>query len=126
MTLTSLVEAILILTIPDSVSTVFPKTFSSSYKPPPVSPSYPTTPAPTQPPASGGYGEGQEKGEEKKELCVDVSSYEPVVWVERNGEECRTEFVQQCEERSENVCDDVTETICEVPPVTNQDITILS
>ena len=49
---------------------------------------------------------------------MDVSSYEPVVWVERNGEECSTEFVQQCEERSENVCDDVTETICEVPPVT--------
>ena len=87
-----------------------------------MSPSYPTTPAPTQPPSSGGYGEGHEKGEEKKELCVDVSSYEPVVWVERNGEECRTEFVQQCEERSENVCDDVTETICEVL----QDITILS
>ena len=57
---------------------------------------------------------GVKGGDEKQQLCVDVSSYEPVVWVERDGEECRTDFVQQCEERSEKVCDDVTETICEV------------
>ena len=54
------------------------------------------------------------KGGENQQLCVDVSSYEPVVWVERDGEECSTDFVQKCEERSEKVCDDVTETICEV------------
>ena len=54
------------------------------------------------------------KGDEQQQLCVDVSSYEPVVWREQEGEQCRTDFVQQCEERSEKVCDDVTETICEV------------
>lgn len=45
---------------------------------------------------------------------MDVSSYDPVVWVERESEECITEFMQQCEERTERVCVDVTETFCEV------------
>ena len=54
------------------------------------------------------------KGDEQQQLCVDVSSYEPVVWREQEGEQCRTDFVQQCEERSEKVCGEVTETICEV------------
>ena len=54
------------------------------------------------------------KGDEKQQLCVDVSSYEPVVWEEQEGEQCTTDFVQQCEERSEKVCGEVTETICEV------------
>ena len=49
-----------------------------------------------------------------KEFCVDVSIYQPVVWVERDGEECKTDFVKQCEDKSENVCADVTETSCEV------------
>ena len=49
-----------------------------------------------------------------EEFCVDVSTYQPVVWVEREGEECKTEFVKQCEDKSENVCADVTETTCEV------------
>ena len=49
-----------------------------------------------------------------KEFCVDVSTYEPVVWVERDGEECKTEFVKQCEEKSQEVCADVHETRCEV------------
>ena len=121
----------------DSISTAFPKDFSSSYKPPGVSkpsggynsPSTPTkrpqvssgygSPTPAQPSLSGGYGGsggagGVKGGDDQQQLCVDVSSYEPVVWVEQNGEECRTDFVQQCEERSEKVCDDVTETICEV------------
>merc|ERR1712106_849769 len=51
-----------------------------------------------------------------EEFCVDVSTYQPVVWVEREGEECKTEFVKQCEDKSENVCADVTETTCEVVP----------
>merc|ERR1711970_1567186 len=51
-----------------------------------------------------------------KEFCVDVSTYEPVVWVERDGEECKTEFVKQCEEKTEEVCADVHETRCEVVP----------
>ena len=54
------------------------------------------------------------KGDENQQLCVDVSSYEPVVWEEQQGEQCTTDFVQQCEERSEKVCGEVTETICEV------------
>ena len=49
-----------------------------------------------------------------KEFCVDVSTYQPVVWVERDGEECKTDFVKQCEDKSENVCAEVTETFCEV------------
>merc|ERR1719220_1770929 len=51
-----------------------------------------------------------------KEFCVDVSTYQPVVWVEREAEECETVFVKQCSDRSENVCQDVTETKCEVVP----------
>ena len=49
-----------------------------------------------------------------KEFCVDVSTYQPVVWVERDGEECKTDFVKQCEEKSEEVCAEVHETRCEV------------
>lgn len=49
-----------------------------------------------------------------KEFCVDVSTYQPVVWVEREAEECETVFVKQCSDKSENVCQDVTETKCEV------------
>ena len=49
-----------------------------------------------------------------KEFCVDVSSYQPVVWVERDSEECHTVFVKKCEDKQENVCADVTETRCEV------------
>ena len=45
---------------------------------------------------------------------MDVSTYQPVVWVERDGQECKTGWVKQCSDRSENVCIDVTETICEV------------
>jgi len=51
-----------------------------------------------------------------KEFCVDVSTYQPVVWVESDGEECNTIFVKQCEEKYEDVCADVTETKCEVVP----------
>ena len=49
-----------------------------------------------------------------KEFCVDVSFLKPVVWEEREGEECKTEFVKTCEEKRENVCNDVVETKCEV------------
>ena len=45
---------------------------------------------------------------------MDVSTYQPVVWQEKDGEECKTVFVKKCEEKSENVCEDVTETRCEV------------
>ena len=45
---------------------------------------------------------------------MDVSTYQPVVWVESEAEECSTVFVKKCEEKSENVCTDVTETKCEV------------
>merc|ERR1719437_191115 len=44
-----------------------------------------------------------------KEFCVDVSSYQPVVWEERDGEVCHTLFVKKCAEKKENVCADVTE-----------------
>ena len=45
---------------------------------------------------------------------MDVSTYKDVVWVERDGEECNTDFVKQCQDKSENVCAEVTETFCEV------------
>jgi len=51
-----------------------------------------------------------------KEFCVDVSTYQPVVWVEHDAQECETVFVKQCGDKSENVCQDVTETHCEVVP----------
>ena len=56
-----------------------------------------------------------------KEFCVDVSAYRALEWVEREGEECTTEFVKTCEERKENVCADVTETKCEADMLTMLD-----
>ena len=49
-----------------------------------------------------------------QEFCVDVSTYQPVVWVERDGQVCKTDWIKQCEDKTENVCIDVTETVCEV------------
>ena len=49
-----------------------------------------------------------------EKFCVDVSTYKPVVWIERDGEECMTEFIQQCDQKSENICAEITETVCEV------------
>ena len=51
---------------------------------------------------------------DEKQICVDVSTFLPVEWTQAQGEQCITEFVQKCEERSENVCGEVTETLCEV------------
>jgi len=62
--------------------------------------------------------EGEAVDLHNKEFCVDVSTYQPVVWVESEAEECSTVFVKKCEEKSENVCADVTETKCEVVPYT--------
>jgi len=53
-----------------------------------------------------------------KEFCVDVSTFDPVTWVEREGQECETVFEKSCEEKEENVCADVTETTCKVEPYT--------
>ena len=53
-----------------------------------------------------------------KEFCVDVSAYQPVVWEEREAEECSTVFVKECQEKKQNVCSTVTETRCEVRPYT--------
>merc|ERR1712106_690359 len=83
-----------------------------------------TFPAPvfSQPipaPASGGsYGAPAEEEVDlhKGEFCVDVSTFEPVIWVERDGEECNTIFIKDCQDRSEQICQDVTETKCEVVP----------
>ena len=55
-----------------------------------------------------------------KEFCVDVSSYQPVVWEERPGETCVTEWRMMCEDRAEEVCQDVTETSCDVSDTTLQ------
>ena len=37
----------------------------------------------------------------------------------QDGEECSTVFVKKCEDKSENVCADVTETKCEVGTAVN-------
>ena len=49
-----------------------------------------------------------------QEFCVDVSTYEPVVWVEEEQEVCETMFVKECEEKEQEVCADVSETRCKV------------
>ena len=51
---------------------------------------------------------------------MDVSAFKPLEWVEREGESCKTEFVKQCEEKRENVCADVAETVCDIVPYTGQ------
>ena len=70
--------------------------------------------APASPP-SGEYGApGAGPSLEEQQICVDVSSYLPLVWREEQAEQCTTDFVQNCEEREERVCGEVTETLCEV------------
>ena len=59
-----------------------------------------------------------------QEFCVDVSTYEPVVWAEVPAEQCDTAFVKQCEDREEEVCADVTETRCQVSPDISLDIKV--
>merc|ERR1719400_1983259 len=39
-----------------------------------------------------------------KEFCVDVSTYQPVVWVEREAESCETVFVKMSLRRSARWC----------------------
>ena len=59
----------------------------------------------------------EEEGEidlHNKEFCVDVSSYQPVVWEERPGESCETRWRMMCQDRAEEVCQNVTETRCDV------------
>jgi len=53
-----------------------------------------------------------------KEFCVDLSTYQPLVWEEMEGEECHTNFVKECGDKTEEVCANVTETRCEVIPYT--------
>jgi len=53
-----------------------------------------------------------------KEFCVDVSTYLPIEWEEKEVETCETVFVKQCEDKSEDVCKEVLETFCEVVPYT--------
>ena len=92
---------------------------------PPLSNSYGSPPPPPSisygsPAPSASYGSPAAPADEggvdlhNEEFCVDVSTYQPVVWVERDGEECKTEFVKQCEDKTEEVCAEVTETRCEV------------
>ena len=52
------------------------------------------------------------------QFCVDISSYDVVKWVEEDAEECATPWVKKCDQKSENVCADVVETVCEVVPYT--------
>ena len=60
-----------------------------------------------------------------KQFCVDVSTYEPLEWVEKEGEECSTEFVKKCEEKRQNVCAEVVETRCEVIPYTGEIVVMI-
>merc|ERR1712066_852555 len=69
-------------------------------------------------PVAEGYGGPKEEPVDlhNKEFCVDVSTFDPVTWVEREGQECETVFEKACEEKTEKVCADVTETTCKVEP----------
>ena len=49
-----------------------------------------------------------------KEFCVDVSSYEPVIWKESQAEVCGPQWRMMCTPRSEQICQEVAETKCDV------------
>ena len=48
------------------------------------------------------------------QFCVDISDFLDLEWVEKEVEECATAFEQSCEEKTQEVCLTVNETICEV------------
>ena len=92
---------------------------SSSYSAPPPAPAPASYGSPAAEPISSGYDAPAEHADEEidlhnKEFCVDVSTYQPVVWQEVDAEQCDTVFVKQCEDKTEEVCADVTETRCQV------------
>merc|ERR1719317_821256 len=93
-----------------------PTSYGSPAPPPSTTYGSPAAPAPASygSPTAPAVTSGVDLHNE--EFCVDVSTYQPVVWVERDGEECKTEFVKQCEDKTEEVCAEVTETRCEVVP----------
>ena len=102
-------------------------TRQSGYRPAGPPPGLPSGGVTVQPQAGGnsaGYSPGSESDSavdidspidlHNKEFCVDVSTYQPVVWEEREGEACRTEWQMQCEDKAEKVCADISETRCDV------------
>ena len=48
------------------------------------------------------------------QFCVDISDFLDLKWVEKEVEECKTVFEKSCEEKTQNVCLTVNETLCEV------------
>ena len=48
------------------------------------------------------------------QFCVDISDFLDLEWVEKEVEECATAFEQRCEEKTQEVCLTVNETLCEV------------
>ena len=48
------------------------------------------------------------------QFCVDISDFLDLEWVEREVEECATAFEKKCEEKTQEVCLTVNETLCEV------------
>ena len=48
------------------------------------------------------------------QFCVDISDFLDLQWVEKEVEECATAFEQRCEEKTQEVCLTVNETLCEV------------
>ena len=48
------------------------------------------------------------------QFCVDISNFLDLEWVEREVEECATAFEKSCEEKTQEVCLTVNETLCEV------------
>ena len=48
------------------------------------------------------------------QFCVDISDFLDLKWVEKEVEECKTVFEKNCEEKTQNVCLTVNETLCEV------------
>ena len=48
------------------------------------------------------------------QFCVDISDFLDLEWVEKEVEECATAFEKSCEEKTQEVCLTVNETLCEV------------
>ena len=48
------------------------------------------------------------------QFCVDISDFLDLEWVEKEVEECASAFEKSCEEKTQEVCLTVNETLCEV------------
>lgn len=64
-------------------------------------------------------------------LCTNVSSWGEVKWIPKTIEKCTTTFIKEPKDRKVEVCDEVTELVCDITPYTecelewiNEDYTV--